>query len=185
MSRCGAGVAGATVAGALVAGAEESAGVVVRFPKSKRPVSIPFFSRNALTLTSCDLIVLVNTVVCCAMVAPPRKTTPDSMPASTRQTTASRSECGSLTTRPSRLLMALSATPSSMPAKIRNRVVAKCQANSKNAANSTTPMPPTDIAHARSLRAWSRSSAVAFMLIPSRCVVDAPLFRQNAAGIKR
>ena len=31
----------------------------------------------------------------------------------------------------------------------------------------------------------ARSSAGAFMLIPSRCVVDAPLFRQNATGIKR
>ena len=107
-----------------------------RLPKSKKLVSMPFLSRNALTLTSCDLIVLLSTVVCCAMVAPPRKTTPDSMPASTRQTMVSRSECGSLTTRPSRLVMALSATPSSMPAKIRNSVAAKCQVNSNSAANS-------------------------------------------------
>ena len=49
--------------------------------------------------------------------------------------------------------MALSATPSSMPAKIRNSVAAKYQVNSKSAAKTTTPMPPTDIAHARSLRA--------------------------------
>ena len=51
---------------------------------------------NALTLTSCDLIVLLSAVVCWAIVAPPRKTMPDSMPASARQTTVSRSECGSL-----------------------------------------------------------------------------------------
>ena len=75
------------------------------------------------------------------------------MPATSRQTTVSRSEWGSLTTRPSRLLMALSATPSSMPENIRNSVAAKFQANASSAANSTAPMPPTDIAHARSLRA--------------------------------
>ena len=72
-----------------------------RLPKSKKLVSTPFFSRNALTLTSCDLIVLLSTVACWAMVAPPRKTTPDSIAASARHTMASRSACGSLTTRPS------------------------------------------------------------------------------------
>ena len=102
-----------------------------RLPKSKKLVSMPFLSRKALTLTSCDLIVSLNTVVCCAMVAPPRKTMPDSMPASTRQTMVSRSECGSLTTRPSILVMALRATPSSTPAKIRNSVAANAQVNSK------------------------------------------------------
>ena len=114
---------------------------------------MPLLSRKALTLTSCDLSVLLSTVVCWAMVAPPRKMMPDSMPATARQTMVSRSEWGSLTTRPSRLLMALSATPSSTPAKIRNSVAAKFQVNSNRAANRTTPMPPTDIAHARSLRA--------------------------------
>ena len=88
-----------------------------------------------MTPTSCDLIVSLSAVACCAMVAPPRKTTPDSRPASTRQTMVSRSECGSLTTRPSRSVMALSATPSSIPAKIRNSVAAKYQVNSKSAAN--------------------------------------------------
>ena len=61
-----------------------------------------FCSRKALTLTSCDLIVSLSTVACWAMVEPPRKTTPDNRPASTRQTIVSRSACGSLTTRPSR-----------------------------------------------------------------------------------
>ena len=55
--------------------------------------------------------------------------------------------------RPSRSVMAFSATPSSMPAKIRNSVAAKFQVNSNSAANSTMPMPPTAIAQARSLRA--------------------------------
>ena len=114
---------------------------------------MPFRSRKPLTLTSCDLSVLLSTVVCWAMVAPPRKMMPDSMPATARHTMVSRSACGRRTTRPSRLLMALSATPSSMPAKIKNSVAAKYQVNSNNAANRTTPMPPTDIAHARSLRA--------------------------------
>ena len=127
---------------------------------------MPFLSRKALTLTSCDLMVLLRTVACCAMVAPPRNTTPDSIPASARQTSVSRSECGSLTIRPSRLVMVLSATPSNMPAKIRNSVAAKYQVNSSSAAKATAPMPPTDIAHARSLRARSRSSAETATLIP-------------------
>ena len=154
----------------------------LRLPKSKKLVSTPFLSRNALTLTSCDLIVLLNTVVCCAMVAPPRKTMPDSMPASTRQTMVSRSECGSLTTRPSMLVIAVSATPSSMPAKIRNRVAAKVQVNSNSAANSTTPMPPTDIAHARSLRARRRSSAGPVTLIPSRRIFRRQSFAKTRPG---
>jgi hypothetical protein len=122
-------------------------------PKSKKLVSMPFRSRKPLTLTSCDLSVLLSAVVCWAIVVPPRKTMPDSMPATTRHTAVSRSAWGSRTTRPSKLLMALSATPSSMPENIRNSVAAKCQVNASSAANSTTPMPPTDIAHARSLRA--------------------------------
>src|SRR5258708_21594018 len=59
------------------------------------------------------------------------------------------------------------ATPSSIPEKIRNRVVAKCQVNSKRAANATMPMPPTDIAHARSWRE-ARSPVRTVTLIPSR-----------------
>ena len=137
---------------ALGAGAASSDGDD-RVPKSKKLVSMPFRSRKPLTLTSCDLSVLLNAVVCWAIVVPPRKTMPDSMPATTRQTTVSRSACGSRTTRPSRLLMALRATPSRTPENIRNRVAANCQVNASRAANSTTPMPPTDIAHARSLRA--------------------------------
>ena len=66
----------------------------------------------------------------------------DNIPASARQTMVSRSECGSLTTRPSISVMAVSATPSSTPAKIRNRVAANVQANSNSVANRTTPMPP-------------------------------------------
>ena len=78
---------------------------------------------------------------------------PDSIPATARHTMVSRNAWGRRTTRPSRLLMALSATPSIMPAKIRNSVAAKYHVNSKSAINRTTPMPPTEIAHARSLRA--------------------------------
>ena len=138
--------------GAAAAGAASSDGED-RLPKSKKPVSMPFRSRNPLTLTSCDLSVLLNAVVCWAIVVPPRKTIPDSMPATARQTTVSRSACGSRTTRPSRLLMALRATPSRTPENIRNSVAANCHVNASKAANSTTPMPPTDIAHARSFRA--------------------------------
>ncbi len=69
-------------------------------------------------------MVSLSAVACCAMVVPPRKTTPDSIVASTRQTIVSRSACGSLTTRPSIAVRALSATPSSIPAKIRNSVAA-------------------------------------------------------------
>ena len=98
-------------------------------------------------------MVLLSTVACCAIVVPPRNTTPDNIPARTRQTMVSRSACGSRTTRPSRSVMALRATPSNMPAKIRKMVAAKCQVNSNSAANSTIAMPPTAIAHARSLRA--------------------------------
>src|SRR5258707_9067831 len=127
---------------------------------------MPFRSRNALTLTSCDLMVLLSAAACCAIVVPPRKTTPDSRPASARQTIVSRSECGSLTTRPSLLVMALSATQRSIPAKIRNRVPAKCQVNTNKAANTTMPIPPTDIAHARSLRAERRSPAEPATLSP-------------------
>ena len=112
------------------AGADASEGAL-RLPKSKKLVSTPFLSRKALRSTNCDLIVSLSTLVCCAMVAPPRKRMPDSMPASTRPTTVSRSECGSLTTRPSILAIAVRATPSSTPAKIRNRVAAKYQVNSK------------------------------------------------------
>ena len=78
------------------AGAASSEAGADRLPKSKKLVSMPFCSRKALTLTSCDLMVLLSTVACWAMVAPPRKTMPDSMPASARQTIASRSGCGSL-----------------------------------------------------------------------------------------
>src|SRR3954447_11459310 len=46
-----------------------------------------------------------------------------------------------------------------MPAKIKNSVAAKDQVNSKSAANRTAPMPPTEIAQARSLRVCNRSSA--------------------------
>src|SRR5437870_2155439 len=117
-SACGVGVA---AAGAASSGCDD------RVPKSKKLVSMPFLSRNPLTLTSCDLSVLLNAVVCWAIVVPPRKTMPDSMPATTKQTTVSRSACGSRTTRPSRLLMALRATPSRRPENIRNSVAAKCQ----------------------------------------------------------
>src|SRR5579859_7401089 len=55
--------------------------------------------------------------------------------------------------------MALSATPSSIPAKIRNSAEANVQANIRSAANATMPMPPTQIAQARSVRALRRSSA--------------------------
>src|SRR5438105_14993892 len=112
-------------------------------------------------------MVSLSTAACCAMVAPPKNTTPESSPASIRQTIVSRSECGSLTIRPSITVMALSATPSSIPAKIRKSVAAKYQVNSTKAANATVPMPPTDIAHARSLRAERRSSAGPATLIPS------------------
>src|SRR5207244_3452659 len=71
-----------------------------------------------------------------------------------------------LTTRSSLLLMALSATPSRIPARIRNRVAAKCQVKTNKAANATMPIPPTDIAHARSLRAKRRSLADFATLIP-------------------
>ncbi len=64
-----------------------------------------------------------------------------------------RRVCANLTTRPSKLVMALSATASSMPAKTRNSVAAKVHVNSRSAANNRMPMPPTLIAHARSLRA--------------------------------
>ena len=138
--------------GGAAAGAASSDGDDT-VPKSKKLVSTPFLSRKPLTLTSCVLSVLLSAVVCWAIVVPPRKMMPDSMPATTRHTTVSRSEWGSRTTRPSKLLMALRATPSRMPENIRNSVAAKCQVNASRAANSTTPMPPTDIAHARSLRA--------------------------------
>ena len=128
---------------------------------------MPFLSRKALTLTSCDLIVLLSAVACWAMVVPPRKTTPDSRTVSARQTMTSRRGCGSFTSWPSWLLMAVSATPSNIPAKIMNSVVAKLQVNSNSAANSTMPMPPADIAHARSLRVRSRSSRETANLIPS------------------
>ena len=125
-------------------------------------------------------MVSLSAVACCAMVAPPRKTTPDNRLASTRQTMVSRSACGSLTWRPSISVKALSATPSSMPAKIRNSVAAKDQVNSNRVAKPTTPMPPTDIAHARSLRFRTRS-AETFTLIPSRRFPPA-LFRQTRHG---
>jgi len=105
-----------------------------------------------LTFTSCDLIVPLSAVACSAMVAPPRKITPDKTPASARQTIVNRSECVSLTTRPRISVMALSATPSKMPAKIRKSVAAKYQVNTTRVVNATTPMPPTDMAQARSLR---------------------------------
>ena len=144
---------------------------------------MPFRSRNALTLTSCDLIVSLSTVACWAMVAPPRKTTPDSRPASTRQTMASRSACGSLTTRPSSLVMALSATPSSMPAKIRNSVAAKYQVNSSSAANA-------DDADAADRYRPCQIVAGLKTIVSRDCHVDSfsvrstALFRQNAPGIK-
>ncbi len=124
-----------------------------RLPIVEEPGVDAVSFRKPLTFTSCDLSVLPNAVVCCAIVAPPRNTMPDSMPAATRQTIVSRSACGSCTTRPSKLLMALRATPSSTPANIRNSVAANAQVSASRAANVTTPMPPTDIAHARSLRA--------------------------------
>src|SRR6266849_1530605 len=114
------------------------------------------------------------------MVAPPRKTTLDSMPASARQTIVSRSECGSATMRPSPLVVALSAAPSSTPAKIRNRVAAKYQVNSNRVAKATTPMPPTDIAHARSLRAERRSPADIATLIPSHIGSNEHSFAKRA-----
>jgi len=50
-------------------------------------------------------------------------------------------------------VIGLSATPSSMPAKIRNRVAAKVQVKQQQRGeNSTTPMPPTEMAHAKLLR---------------------------------
>ena len=84
--------------------------------------------------------------------------TPGSPSASTRQTIVNRSACGSRITRPSRLVMALSATPSSMPANTKNSVAAKYHENINSAAKATTPMPPTEIAQARSPRAETRSS---------------------------
>src|SRR5438034_11794896 len=77
--------------------AAEDAELALGLPRSKKLVSMPLLSRKALTLTSCDLMVLLRTVVCCAMVEPPRKTTPDNNTASVTQTTASRSGCGSKT----------------------------------------------------------------------------------------
>src|SRR5436305_3561647 len=100
-----------------------------------------------------------STVACCAMVAPPRKSTPDKSASSTRQIAVSRSECGSSVTRPSRLVMAQSAMPSSTPAKIRNSAEAKYQVATSRVANATVATPPTDIAQASSLRLRMRSSA--------------------------
>src|SRR5712692_5570237 len=76
--------------------------------------------------------------------------------------------------------MALSATPSSIPAKIKNSVAAKYQVKSNKAANPTTPMPPTDIAHARSSRAARRSFETA-TLIPFQVRSDGTL-SSNAPG---
>ena len=52
------------VGGALGAAGEDESGDDDRLPKSNRLVSTPLLSRNALTLTSCDLIVLLSAVVC-------------------------------------------------------------------------------------------------------------------------
>jgi hypothetical protein len=130
------------------------------------------------------LIVSLSVVACFAIVVPPRTTTPEGNAASARHTIASRNGCGSLIKRPSSCVMALSATPSSIPAKIKNSVAAKCQANDNSAANNTVAMPPTTIAHARSLRADRRSSLDGIALSPKVRSVDV-LFRQKAFGIKR
>src|SRR5436189_855032 len=45
------------------AGADDSEGDAVRLAKSNKLVSTPFLSRNALTFTNCDLMVLLNTTV--------------------------------------------------------------------------------------------------------------------------
>ena len=51
-----------------------------------------------------------------------------------------------------RVGQALRPTPSSMPVKISSSVAAKYQVKTSIAVNSTTPMPPTEIAQARSVR---------------------------------
>ena len=98
---------------------------------------------------------------------------------------SSRSACGSRTTRPSRLLMALSATPSSTPAKIRNSVAANYQVNSEQGGE----QHDADAAD----RYRPRQIVAGLKAIVSRtCHVDSfsqnvaePVFGQNATGIKR
>src|SRR5450755_743795 len=75
----------------------EDAALALEPPRSKKLVSMPFLSRKALALPSCDLMVLLRTVTCWAMVEPPRKATPDNKTARVTQTIASRSGCGSQT----------------------------------------------------------------------------------------
>src|SRR6195952_1192903 len=141
---------------------------------------MPCRPRKSLTLPSCDLMVSLSAVACCAMVAPPRKIAPESSPASTRQTMVSRSACDRSITRPNRVVTALSATPSRIPAKIRNSVAEKAHVNTSSAANSAMPMPPTAIPHAISRRAETRSSAATFTLIPSHAGLPRYSFGKRA-----
>src|ERR1700682_3326845 len=80
--------------------------------------------------------------------------------------------------------MGLRARPSSTPAKIRNSVAAKYQVKSNRVANPTMPMPPTDIAHARSLRAKRRFSAETATLIPLPTSIARSTLSAKAPGIK-
>ena len=165
-------------------GVDEEDAAAPALPNSNQLASIPCCSRKPLTFTNCDLMVSLNTLACWAMVEPPRNTTPDNKPASTRQTMVSRRACGSLTTRPSKLVIALRATPSRMPAKIRNSVVAKTHANNSSAANPIAPMPPTEIAHARSLRAERRSSTGTGTSFPCSRSIPARTVSSNRRRIK-
>ena len=70
--------------------------VELGLPRSRKLVSTPWLSRKLLTLMICDLMVLLSSADCRAMVLPPSTTTPANIPESSRQTSTSRKPCADL-----------------------------------------------------------------------------------------
>ena len=137
-----------------------------------------------LTLTICDLMVLLSSDGLlgdggAAEIGDAREHAPQ---ARGRRSRAAPDAAGARR-RPSTLVSALRPTPSSMPVKIRSSVAAKYQVKTSIAVNSTTPMPPTEIAQARSVRVLGRSSLEMVTSGPFRGAGGA-LFREILPGIK-